>query len=154
MNTSVVPIRTITRAVRVSRRWENTSFEDKRIATVLSDFFNQFNQRLCKDRVKNLTLFLLYQTACFFIPLVALCPPLLVLYIFLYKVNAIKKEILSLYKPFKHLYFQQKKDTRQVLILPVLYPNLWIVFVANFVNSICYKLTNMRFIPILLQRFL
>ena len=66
----------------------------------------------------------------------------------------VKKEILSLYKPFKHLYFQQKKDTRQVLVLPVLYPNLWIVFVANFVNSICYKSTNMRFIPILLQRFL
>ena len=45
-----------------------------------ADFFNQRNQRLCKDRVENLTLFPLYQTTCFFIPLVAPCTPLLISY--------------------------------------------------------------------------
>ena len=39
------------------------------------------------------------------------------------------------------IYLIQKKDTRQAFVLPVLYPYLWIVYFANFVNSICYKLT-------------
>ena len=78
--------------------------------------------------------------------------------------------ILLFTTPRKRLYFQQKKDTRQVLVLPVLCPNLWIVYFANlwivyfanlwivyfanFVNSVCYKLTISLIIPILLQQFL
>lgn len=45
------------------------------------------------------------------------------------------------HKPRKHLYFQQKKDTRQAFVLPALYPFLWIVFFANLVNSVRYKVT-------------
>ena len=64
--------------VRVSGRLGKHQLWGQKESRWRPDFINQRNQRLCKNRVENMTYFPLRQTTCFFIPLVAPCKPLLV----------------------------------------------------------------------------